>query len=441
MKKIRLIPLLLALQLLMGCTALPLSDLFGGQKPTTEALSTTAAPQQTDAPSVPEDPYEAEVLESFQHAYRVYRRWIQGRSGTQCETVNETDSETGITVNNGKGFRNLLLTVFSERYTDACMERLGVTASDPALYLPVRNSAESAFDLMSLDPSFGVTNYGSSDCKVKIMWNDSVAGVQSVYFDGTKQNGSWVFDDLTTELAEGATGLFGSSAIQKPAETESENMQILYNMYIVNVKSSAYLRSTPEEIDGNIITTVPLGETVGFVEQANSVYSRVCVNGTYGYIKSKYLGPNPPSTSSNTTITAYLYISGVNSSAYLRSTPEEISTNIITTIPLGEAVGYIEEANSVYSRVYWNGHYGYVKTKYLSATSPYYGYNTMYIANVPNSVYLRSSPKEDPNNIITTIPLGTAVEYIGYANSTFTEIYWNGYYGYVKTKYLSYYKP
>ena len=66
---------------------------------------------------------------------------------------------------------------------------------------------------------------------------------------------------------------------------------------------------------------------------------------------------------------------------------------------------------------------------------------TMYVANVNNSIYLRSKPYEDSGNIITTIPVGTAVLWLSNVDTVFSEISYNGMSGYVKRDYLSATKP
>lgn len=82
--------------------------------------------------------------------------------------------------------------------------------------------------------------------------------------------------------------------IQSNIMTSSqENTTVVSTKYIVNVANSAYFRSSPEEIEGNILATIPLNEPVGFIEETNSLFSRVEHNGEYGYVKSEYLGVSP----------------------------------------------------------------------------------------------------------------------------------------------------
>lgn len=145
-------------------------------------------------------------------------------------------------------------------------------------------------------------------------------------------------------------------------------------------------------------------------------------------------------------VSQVMFVSNVPNSIYFRSTPDEQSDNIITTISRGTAVTFLKNANTVFAEISYNGQTGYVKREYLSATQPspsYESANTgdttvksyMYVANVENSIYLRSSPKEVSGNVICTIPVGTSVGYIS-TTGNFCKINYNGTIGYAKSKYL-----
>ncbi len=62
---------------------------------------------------------------------------------------------------------------------------------------------------------------------------------------------------------------------------------------------------------------------------------------------------------------------------------------------------------------------------------------TMYVANVENSIYFRSLPKEEEDNIICTIAVGTPIVFLENTNHTFAKISYDGEEGYVKREYLS----
>ena len=59
----------------------------------------------------------------------------------------------------------------------------------------------------------------------------------------------------------------------------------------------------------------------------------------------------------------------------------------------------------------------------------------MYVANVKNSIYLRSEPVENNSNIITEIPVGEQVLWYENTDNVFSEISYNGMRGYAKKEY------
>lgn len=222
-----------------------------------------------------------------------------------------------------------------------------------------------------------------------------------------------------------------------PSVTESSTM------YVANVKHSIYFRSAPVEDKSNIICEIPLGTAISFIENTDNVFAKISYNNQEGYVKREYLSPSVPqatpasANSGNTNVAYYMYVANVKDSIYLRSEPVENQSNIICTIPLGTKVGYIEYTNSAFSKIVYNGQYGYAKTQYLSNSSP--GGSDSYsmtVCNVKHSIYLRTSPEENPNNIICEIPVGSRVAYISSGTGTFYEISWNGYVGYAKSEYL-----
>ena len=216
------------------------------------------------------------------------------------------------------------------------------------------------------------------------------------------------------------------------------NTTVASYQYITNVPVSAYLRSSPEEREDNILGTVAVNTEVGFIENTNSIFAKVKYNDLFGYVKREFLSASPP----NTTVVSYRYIFNVPTAAYLRSTPEELDNNILDTIYLGTEVGFIENANSIFAKVKYGSKIGYVKQEFLSSVPPYSaGSSYQYITNVPVAAYLRSSPEERSDNILDTLALGTEVEFIENADSIFARVRYGTTYGYVKREFLSSVRP
>ena len=83
------------------------------------------------------------------------------------------------------------------------------------------------------------------------------------------------------------------------------------------------------------------------------------------FVRSPYY-QDTYATSSNTTVTSWKYVVGVADSVYFHARPEDSEDNIVLTVPLNTQVGYIEDAGNGFSRVEYQGQYGYIKSEYLA---------------------------------------------------------------------------
>ncbi len=274
-------------------------------------------------------------------------------------------------------------------------------------------ASDTSTILISLSPGAAVTYHKDAN---------------SIYASVTYVNSDGIFDGYLEKAVLSAT---------KP------NIQEASIMYVANVKHSIYFRSAPVEQPSNIITEILLGTPVTFIENTDGVFAKISYNNQEGYVKREYLSPSVPyihassAYDGNTSISGYRYVANVKNSIYLRSQPVEDSGNVICEIPLGTQVGFIEYTDSTFSKISYNGSIGYAKTEYLSTSySSSKARPTLTVCNVKTSIYLRSTPEETPSNIITEIPVGSVVEYMGDGNNVFSYIRWNGYTGYAKNEYL-----
>ena len=239
----------------------------------------------------------------------------------------------------------------------------------------------------------------------------------------------------TTEITETAT------AVPTSVPAPPENNVVSRYVYVANVKNSIYFRSAPAEVDSNIITEIPLGTQVGFVENVDSVFAKINYNGQIGYAKQQYLANEKPYVAPvNNTVSSYMDVANVKYSIYFRSAPAEVDSNIICEIPLGTQVGFIENTDGVFAKISYNGQIGYAKREYLSGSKPYSASSsgsTMTVVNVQYAIYLRSTPSESSDsNIIMEIPVGATVTYLGTPDNTFYKISYGGNVGYSKQMYL-----
>lgn len=118
--------------------------------------------------------------------------------------------------------------------------------------------------------------------------------------------------------------------------------------------------------------------------------------------------------------------------------PDKGSAVLIQT-KANDTVSFLALANGAFYKVRVNGVDGYILSDKIvdsSLATPEPQVKVMYVVNVDNSIYLRKTPDENSENI-TTIPLGTQVEFIQKENDSFTKIKFEGKEGFALTKYLT----
>ena len=215
------------------------------------------------------------------------------------------------------------------------------------------------------------------------------------------------------------------------------------------VKRTLYVRgddrvSLYEEANGgsDIIERLNRGTPVVYIGEENG-YTKVSVNGKEGYIKSKNLStqaeapatqkPNKgltQKTNPNKKITCrVVHESGTD--IFLRNTPSE-EGEIIGYIPNGTILD-VSENGDEWTGVIYNGNFGYVKTKYITAEEN--TDNTMTVTNVNTAVSLREAPDEGYNDQTPTVPLGAQVEVIS-RDGDFYYVRYMGKTGYILAQYL-----
>lgn len=242
-----------------------------------------------------------------------------------------------------------------------------------------------------------------------------------------------------------------ATPIASAAATEVPTQSPPSILYVTNVQNSIYLRQTPDE-NGTILTTIPLGAAVDLIKNEHNGFTHIRYNGTEGYSKTEYLTADPNASyqrpvpqnnqypvSSLTAVIDTMYVANVQDSIYLRTAASE-NASIITTIPLGAAVGFITDMGNGFYKISYNGQMGYSKAMYLRyGTSSYRSPNSSYmrVTGVKYSIYLRETPSQNSVNICE-IPVGSRVEYLGSYNNTYYKIRYNGITGYATAAYLTF---
>ena len=267
---------------------------------------------------------------------------------------------------------------------------------------------------------------------------------------------------------------YSKTAKSLQGEQTTASAKLNSGMVYTSPEASTNIYEEPDS-GSRVLMQLAKDASVTFVSLAKDGFYRVNANGNIGYIQSDRLvdknlatqapastasptaAPQtvivqqdnrqaPPPTvqhatgSSDVSVKSTMYIVNVNDSVYLRKYAEE-NTDHFCTIPLGSAVGYIEDVGNGFYKVKYEGTIGYVKSQYLSYYSPHYrssgstSSSVMYVSGVKNSIYLRKTPT-DPAEYICEIPVGAAVNYLSDAGNGYYKISYNGYVGYATAQYL-----
>lgn len=278
----------------------------------------------------------------------------------------------------------------------------------------------------------------------------SIAGVGVAYrkYNGKTNaiggEGSTAIAQLNSGMVytapEAATNLYeeasnGSKVLmQMPKDTTVTFLALAdEGFYKVNANGNIGYVQSDKLVDNNLATPVP----------TESVVSPTAAPQTVIVQQQQPQAPPPPQVqhvtgSSDVTVKRTMYIVNVADSVYLRKYAEE-NTDHYCTIPLGSAVGYIENVGNGFYKVKYSGTVGYVKEGYLSDYEPTRrsssSSSVMYVSGVAHSIYLRQTPS-DPSENICEIPVGSAVRFISNVGNGYYKISYNGMVGYATAKYL-----
>lgn len=222
---------------------------------------------------------------------------------------------------------------------------------------------EENADYVKVDVTVGKRTQNAED-KTEEIWGQIEAESESaifsceyyakfIYEDGVWEQKQIRFGDATIELVDGsqADEFAGAddSAVQENAEEVSAQEDLI-----------------PQETDFIENTSTPaISESPTPIPTATSTPTP-----TLTPSPSPSLMPTPtptpePTPAENTTVLYTVYIANVPYAAYLRAEPSESGT-VLAEVPARTAVGVVELSNGSFTKVSYNGMFGYVKSEYLS---------------------------------------------------------------------------
>jgi uncharacterized protein YgiM (DUF1202 family) len=143
-------------------------------------------------------------------------------------------------------------------------------------------------------------------------------------------------------------------------------MSIKATYFVANCRESITLRPGPS-VDSGEITQIPLGQAVGFIEEAANGFYKINFDGQVGYALATYLSAerpaaNPPSQTNNGCLG---WVVKCNEWITLRSAPST-SADEVLRIPLGARLICYGDAGNGFIKVEYKGRYGYVLKEYVA---------------------------------------------------------------------------
>lgn len=132
----------------------------------------------------------------------------------------------------------------------------------------------------------------------------------------------------------------------------------------------------------------------------------------------------------NNVVATYIVVN-CRESITLRDAPSVYAAEL-AQIPLGQAVGFIENAGNGFYKINYDGLVGYALAEYLS---PQKAARTATVVNCRESITLRENPSVDAAELMQ-IPLGARVRFLGGETNEFYQIEYRGVVGYALKTYL-----
>ena len=142
------------------------------------------------------------------------------------------------------------------------------------------------------------------------------------------------------------------------ASSVSAGNNVVATYFVVNCRQSITLRERPSVYAAEI-TQIPLGQAVGFIENAGNGFYKINYDGLVGYALAQYLAPSSQSSA------RYGTVVNCRESITLRETPSVYGYEILQ-IPLGARVRYLGNTSTEFYRVEYHGQVGFALKAYIA---------------------------------------------------------------------------
>lgn len=241
----------------------------------------------------------------------------------------------------------------------------------------------------------------------------------------------------------------------------SETVYDIFTAYVINPNyRTVNLRSGPGK-SYSILAEINPGTSVTVLTYG-STWCEVQVGSTVGYMMTEYLsrssavitiGPWPaPDIEPDPTDPPFsnydAYITSENGRKVNMRNGAGSGFGVITQLPVGTGVTVVQYVNKNWSRIYANGSYGYVMSKYLTTTQPAGGSgstgtesissHTAWIMSVDGTKVNVRNGMGSGYGVVIQLEAGSKVSVLeDTVNANWTHIKFGAYVGYVQSQYIT----
>ena len=233
----------------------------------------------------------------------------------------------------------------------------------------------------------------------------------------------------------GISGYVMSKYLSFPADNQAAPVS-----YAIVATQSGPLNMRKQPTTGSsVVTQIPKGSRVGVIETVNG-WSRVNYNGATGYVMASYLRQEGGSTPEP--VQPYAKVTTSGGGLNLRETASA-DAKVLLSIPNGTVLEVLDAANG-WVKVKHQSLIGYVMNRYVTFTSDAPSTPPPVVETPGSGVTVKTGGgslnlRRTANltaQVVTIIPDGAAVKLLT-RYSEWCQVSYNGYTGYVMTKYLN----
>ena len=205
-------------------------------------------------------------------------------------------------------------------------------------------------------------NYENALSMIAAIETSALSESQKSELESLKMTANTALGQINSARISGEeSGRAQTEAKIQDQEREARSNTVKQTMYVVKCNEFITLRRSPSTSAGEIVK-IPLGSSVGYIEEAGNGFYKINYDGHIGYALASYL--STAREVHHTTASKTAKVVNAESFITLRSYPST-SASDITKIPADSYVTYIETVGDFY-KIEYKGMVGYGLASYLA---------------------------------------------------------------------------